>query len=371
MICLRACATSIALAVLFASVAASADPDLSGIRLPPGFRIGVFSQQTPDARGLALGRDGTVYVGTMGAGKVYAVHDDNHDGVAERVETLASNLNMPTGVAYLAGDLYVAEVQRIIKFKGVDGKAAKPAAPEVVYDRFPSDTHHGWKYLRFGPDGKLYTAVGAPCNVCAPKDEIYATLVRLDRDGRNFEIFARGVRNSVGFDWEPASRQLWLADNGRDWLGDDAPPDELNVAAEPGLHFGFPYCHGGDIPDPEFGKGKSCADFTPPVWKFPAHVAPLGLQFYRGKQFPAEYQGQLFVAQHGSWNRSTPQGYQVVMVRLENGKPIAEQAFAQGWLKPDGEVTGRPVDVLTLPDGSLLVSDDKAGALYRISYQGH
>lgn len=340
--------------------------DLSGIRLPPGFRISVYTDRVPGARQMALGGDGTVYVGSLGAGKVYAVRDRDGNGQAEQVDVIASGLNAPNGVAWLGGALYVAEVSRISRI-AVQG--ATPAAPQVVYDGYPGDRHHGWKYLRTGPDGKLYTAVGAPCNICKPDKAVYATLTRLDPDGRNFEIYARGLRNSVGFDWHPVTHELWLTDNGRDWLGENRPPDELNHAPGPGLHFGFPHCFGSDISDPEFGREAPCSAFAAPAWNFPAHVAALGLRFYGGSQFPAEYRQQLFVAQHGSWNRREPQGFRVALVRFENGRPVREDAFAEGWLKPDGQVTGRPVDVLEMPDGALLVSDDKAGALYRISHQ--
>lgn len=358
-----------ALALAAFSAPAPAAVDLGAIKLPPGFGISLYTDQTPNARALALGDDGTVYVGSMSEGRVFAVRDEDRDGKADKTYTVASGLNMPNGVAVLDGDLYVAEISRIIRFKGIAGHLADPPAPEVVYDGFPKEVHHGWKYLRVGPDRKLYTAVGAPCNICLPDREIFATLVRLDPDGKNVETFARGVRNSVGFDWHPDSKALWFTDNGRDWLGDDAPPDELNNAPKPGLHFGYPYCHGGDIADPEFGGKKSCAEFTPPSWKFPAHVAALGARFYTGSQFPPEYRGRLFVAQHGSWNRSEKQGYRVVSVRFEGGKPVEEQAFAAGWLQPDGKVTGRPVDILPMPDGALLVSDDAAGAIYRIAYK--
>lgn len=349
--------------------AALAAIDLGGIKLPPGFRISVYTDRTPDARSLTLGEDGTVYVGTMSERKVYAVRDENRDGTADHVYLLASGLNMPNGVAYLDGDLYVAEISRLLRFKDIGRHLAEPPKPDTVYDGFPKDVHHGWKYLRVGPDRKLYTAVGAPCNLCLSEQEIYATLVRLDPDGRNPEIYARGVRNTVGFDWHPETGELWFTDNGRDWLGDDAPPDELNRAPKPGLNFGYPYCHGEDIADPEFGRRKSCAEFTPPAWSFPAHVAALGARFYTGSQFPAEYRGQLFVAQHGSWNRSVPVGYRVVTVRFEGGKPVGEQVFAEGWLRSKGEVAGRPVDILAMPDGALLISDDKRGVIYRVTYQ--
>ena len=342
--------------------------DLSGIRLPPGFRIAVYSDQTPGARSLALADDGTVFAGSIDEGKVYALRDEDRDGRAERVRVVAQGLDAPNGVAWLAGDLYIAEISRLRKIREVGAHLDAAGKPEVVYDGYPRDRYHGWRYLRAGPDGKLYTAVGAPCNVCKHENEIYATLTRLDPDGGNREIVARGLRNSVGFDWHPETRELWLTDNGRDWLGEDRPPDELNHAPKAGMHFGFPYCFGKDIADPEFGKKDACRDFTPTAWDFPAHVAALGMRFYTGGSFPADYRHQLFVAQHGSWNRSKPQGYRVALVRFENGKPVAEEGFAEGWLRPDGKVTGRPVDILVMPDGSLLVSDDRSGAIYRISY---
>lgn len=347
---------------------ARAGSGLENIKLPPGFHIASFTEQTPDARSLALGDDGTVYVGSLQSGAVYAVRDENRDGRADRVYTLASGLNMPNGVAYLGGDLYIAEISRISKLKDIARHLADPPKPETVFDGYPKDTHHGWKYLRVGPDRKLYVPVGAPCNICETAPP-YASLTRLDPDGKHMEVFARGIRNTVGFDWHPDTHELWFSDNGRDWLGDDAPPDELNHAPKAGMDFGYPYCHGQDIADPKFGKEKSCAESTPPDWDFPAHVAALGLRFYTGSQFPAGYRGRLFVAQHGSWNRATPQGYRVVAVRFEDGKPVEEQAFAEGWLQADGKVTGRPVDILQMPDGALLVSDDQRGAIYRISYQ--
>lgn len=348
--------------------AEKAPVNLEKIKLPPGFHISVYTDQTPDARSMALGDDGTVYVGTQ-EDKVYALRDTNHDGKADSVLTLASGLNMPNGVTILKADLYVAEINRIIKFSDITANLGKLPKPQVVFDAYPEDRHHGWKYLRVGPDGKLYAGVGAPCNTCLSDKEIYASLTRMDPDGKNFEVFAHGIRNTVGFDWQPRTGELFFTDNGRDKLGDDVPPEELNGAAKPGMHFGFPFCHAGDIADPEFGKLKACSEFTAPAWKFPAHVAPLGVRFYRGNSFPSSYQGNLFVAQHGSWNRSTPQGYRVVLVKFKEGKPVAEEVFAEGWLQANGDVLGRPVDVLELADGSLLVSDDLQGAVYRIDYQ--
>ncbi len=361
------------LLVLLAGFAASAcagksPVNLEKIKLPPGFHISVYTDQTPDARSLALGEDGTVYVGTLD-GKVYALRDLNRDGKADWVLTVASGLNSPNGVAVLKGDLYIAEINRILKLKDIAANLGNLPKPQVVFDGYPEDRHHGWKYLRVGPDGKLYAGVGAPCNSCLSEKEIYASITRLDPDGKNFEIFARGIRNTVGFDWHPQTGELFFTDNGRDLLGDDVPPEELNHAPKSGMHFGYPFCHAGVIADPEFGKLRACSEFTPQAWKFPAHVAPLGLRFYRGKQFPASYQGGLFVAQHGSWNRSIPQGYRVDLVKFKEGKPIADETFAEGWLQANGEVLGRPVDILELADGSLLVSDDLQGAIYRIAYQ--
>lgn len=345
-----------------------AEIDLSRIRMPDGFKITVFTDKVPGARSLSLGDDGTVYVGTLGQGKVFAVRDLDGNGQAEIVREIGSGLNYPNGVAWHEGDLYVAEVSRILRIRDIKAHLDTPAKPEVVFDGFPTDKHHGWKYLRVGPDNKLYTAVGAPCNVCLPEKAVYGSLVRMDTNGKNVEIIAQGLRNSVGFDWQPDTGDLWLTDNGRDWLGKDAPPDELNRLRTPGQHFGFPYCFGKDIADPEFGKLKACNEFTGPEWQFPAHVAALGAHFYRGAAFPPEYKNQLFVAQHGSWNRIPPQGYRIVVIRFENGRPLAEQSFAEGWLNAVGYATGRPVDVLPMPDGALLVSDDKTGALYRMSY---
>ncbi|WP_019864377.1 PQQ-dependent sugar dehydrogenase [Methylovulum miyakonense] len=343
---------------------------LDKLHLPEGFSVSVYADGLPNARSLALGDNGVVFVGTGKEGKVYAVTDSNADGLAEPHRLIDSGLAMPNGVAYKDGALYVAAINRILRYDAVVQHLGHPPAPVVVYGKFPEDKHHGWKYLRFGSDGKLYTAVGAPCNICNPGQDIYTSLVRLNPDGSGLEILARGIRNTVGFDWQPETGALYFNDNGRDHLGDDVPPDELNRWTTKGEHFGYPYCHGGDIPDPEFAAGKKCADFTAPVWKYPAHVAPLGMRFYQGGQFPAAYQGQLFVAQHGSWNRTEPQGYRVVLLKFDKqGQVVAEEDFISGWLDKDGTVSGRPVDILAMPDGSLLISDDKQGLIYKVSYK--
>jgi hypothetical protein len=344
---------------------------LKQLHVPAGFTVSIFADNLPNARSLALGDNGVVFVGTGARGAVYAVQDSNSDGVADRRYVIANGLYMPNGVAYKDNTLYVAEVNRIIRFDRISQQLASPPKPVVVYDQFPSEQHHGWKYLRFGPDNKLYTTVGAPCNICEPEKPIYSSLVRLNADGSGFEILARGIRSSVGFDWQPETDALFFSDNGRDYMGDDLPPDELNQWTTTGEHFGFPYCHGGDIPDPELSAGKKCRQFTAPVWKFKAHAAPLGLRFYRGKQFPDEFKNQLFVAEHGSWNRSEPQGYRVVLVKFKQSKPVAEQVFIDGWLTKTGKVLGRPVDILEMPDGSLLISDDKRGVIYKVEHQGN
>lgn len=341
------------------------------LRLPDGFKLSVFADKLPNARSLALGDNGVVYIGTGAEGKVYAVEDNDHDGKADTAYTIATELNMPNGVAHKDGALYVAEINRITRYDNIGKHLTNPPKPTIVYDQFPSDKHHGWKYLRFGPDDKLYTAVGAPCNICKPSKPVYASLVRLNQDGSQFEIIASGIRNTVGFDWQPGSNTLFFNDNGRDWLGDDAPPEELNQwSGKIGENFGFPYCHGGEITDPEFGNEKPCRQFTTPVWTYNAHNAPLGMRFYQGRQFPPAYSNQLFVALHGSWNRSKPDGYRVVLVKFKDGKPVAQESFISGWLNKEDKAIGRPVDVLEMPDGSLLISDDQNGLIYRIEYQG-
>ena len=309
-------------------------------------------------------------MGSRGSGKIYALPDYNKDGKPDKTIVVAQGLTMPIGVAFFKDDLFVAEVSRIVVFRNIAQNLNIAPKSEVVYDWFPKDPHHGAKYLRIGPDSKLYAPVGAPCNICKSEKAIYATMTRLNPDGSGFEIFAEGIRYSVGFDWHPETEELWFTENGRDWLGDDVPPDELNHAPAAGQHFGYPYCHAGDIPDPKFGSMKPCEEFTPPSWRFPAHVAPLGARFYRGKQFPKIYRHQLFVAQHGSWNRSEPQGYRIAVINFENGNPISEHVFAEGWLQANGKVLGRPVDILEMPDGSLLVSDDQRGVIYKITYAG-
>lgn len=355
------------LLLLLAAVPAGAAPALDRLTLPKGFHIALYSDQVPQARELALGAKGTVFVGSMDAGKVYALTDANHDGRAEKVRVIASGLQLPVGVAFHNGDLYVSAVNRILVLRDIENHLDDPPTPQVVYDKFPTETQHGWKFIAFGPDGKLYVPIGAPCNLC-DKDQAYAKLTRMNADGTGREDVAYGIRNTVGFDWRPATGKLFFTDNGRDLLGDDVPSDELNRIDRVGEHFGYPYCHQGDILDPEFGKGHRCQDYAPPLLKLGAHVAPLGLRFYRGTQFPARYRGALFIAEHGSWNRTKKSGYRVMSVRLAGDKVAAYEPFITGF-EQNEQAWGRPVDVQPLPDGSLLVSDDLAGAVYRVTYQ--
>lgn len=338
------------------------------ITLPLGFRLEVFSSDVDGARSLAVGARGTVFVGTREKGVVYALPDTNGDGKVDRVVVVARGLDSPNGVAFHDGALYVAEIGRIIRFDSIEDHLDAPPEPVVVNDTLPKDATHGWKYLRFGPDGRLYVPVGAPGNIGEWDDERFATILRMNADGTGLEIFARGVRDTVGFDWDPATGELWFTDNGRDWLGDDLPPDELNHAPSAGLHFGFPYRFGQDRLDPEFGPRLPAGLQTvTAALDLPAHVAPLGMRFYTGTMFPQQYLGQVFIAEHGSWNRSTPDGYRIILVRMQGGRAVSWEVFAEGWLQARS-AWGRPVDVIVMPDGALLVSDDRAGAVYRISY---
>ncbi|HEX5338589.1 MAG TPA: PQQ-dependent sugar dehydrogenase [Gallionella sp.] len=337
---------------------------LDKIKLPPGFKISLYADNVPGARSMALSPDGTLFVGTRGK-KVYAL--PNRGKRAGELITLASGLNTPNGVAFRDGALYVAEINRILRFDNVESHLRNPPRPVVVNDSFPTDTHHGWKFIRFGPDGLLYVPVGAPCNICEPDPARYAGIFRMKPDGSALEQYARGVRNSVGFDWNPDTHELWFTDNGRDWLGNNAPPDELNHAPHSGMNFGYPYCHGRAIADSDFGSAHACSEFTPPAMELGPHVAALGMRFYTGKMFPENYRNQIFIAEHGSWNRVPPIGYRITLVRLKSGKAASYEVFAEGWLQ-GLFAWGRPVDVQAMPDGALLVSDDKAGVIYRIGY---
>jgi glucose/arabinose dehydrogenase len=357
------------LMIVFAhSSFAAQDVHPDRIKLPRGFHIEVFAEDVPGARSMTLGSKGTLFVGSRGEGMVYAIKYRDGAAKADRVITLAAGLDMPNGVAFRDGALYVAELSRVIRFDNIEENLSKLPKPIVVNNTFPREKDHGWKFLALGPDGLLYVPVGVPCNVCEPKDDRFGTIMRMKPDGSGLEVYAKGIRNTVGFDWDPETRQLWFTDNGRDWMGDNEPPDELNHAPAKGMDFGFPYCHGGDAPDPGFGRLHSCEEFVPPAIKLGPHVAALGMRFYKGTMFPEGYRNRIFIAEHGSWNRSVPIGYRVTMVTLDaKRKAVSYEVFAEGWLE-GRRSWGRPVDVQVMADGSLLVSDDKAGAIYRISY---
>lgn len=352
------------------------DLSLGFLQTPKGFVVNEFSDQVPGARQLAVSPSGIIYVGTRKtgeSGKVYAVVDYDNDFKADTVYTIISGLRMPNGVAFKDGDLYVAEVSKIWKFENIENDLKNPPKPILIIDDYPTETSHGWKYIAFGPDEKLYVPVGAPCNVCDNEEEnpLYATLTRINSDGSNREIVAHGIRNTVGFTWHPESQNLWFTDNGRDWLGDNIPSCELNEITEDGQHFGFPFLHASSVWDPEFGElGKEREnEFKKPIQELGPHVAPLGLLFYTGEMFPSKYKNQAFIAEHGSWNRSEKIGYRITLVSFDDdGNAISYQPFISGFLQSEEEIRGRPVSIIQLDDGSLLISDDYAGKIYRVTY---
>ncbi len=343
-----------------------ADVQLDLIKLPQGFSIEVYAEGVENARQMVRGTQGTVFVGSRRAGKLWAVTDADGDQQAESVRLIDEGLDLPSGLEFLDGSLYVGALDKVLRYDNIEMLLDTPPEPVVVTDELPDKTHHGWKYLRFGQDGKLYIPVGVPCNIC--DKEGFGEIRRMNPDGSGMETYVKGVRNSVGLAFHPDNGQLWFTDNGRDRLGDDLPADELNHAPQAGLHFGFPYCHQGDLLDEEFGKGKSCEDYTPPVANLDPHGAALGLAFYTGDMFPEEFKNRLFITQHGSWNRSEKIGYQLRVLDVQaDGKVLDNKVFASGWLQNE-EAWGRPNDVLVMPDGALLISDDQANVIYRISY---
>ena len=340
---------------------------LDKIKLPAGFKIEVYAE-VPSARSLCISPGGTVFVGTKDS-KVYAITQKDKTGKADKVYEIANGLTAPNGVAFKNGSLFIGARSTIYKMDEIESHLDNPPKPVVVYNQYPSDAHHGLRFIAFGPDGKLYVPIGAPCNICEPSKPVYASITRINADGTGYELFAHGIRNTVGFDWHPVTKQIWFTDNGRDNLGDDVPGDELNTAPTAGMNFGYPYCHQGNIPDPEFGKGKNCSDYTPPAKILGAHVAALGMRFYTGTVFPAAYKNAIFIAEHGSWNRSIPIGYRVMVATVDNDGNVQDpKTFADGWLQNERDVLGRPVDIQFLQDGSMLVSDDYNGVVYRISY---
>ncbi len=348
---------------------ASKDLPVDKLKVPAGFKVEVWADGISEARSLALGDKGTVFVSNRLAKNVYAVVDK---GGTREVKTLLKGLNAPNGIVFTKGTLYVAERDRITRYDGVESSLDNAPEAKVVIDGLDPQNQpgHFWKYLALGPDGKLYYNVGAPGNIVMP-GYFQASISRVDPKSGTVETYVQGVRNSVGFDWHPQTKQLWFTNHGRDWVSDDMPNDTLHTVSHKGMNFGYPFCHQGDFLDPEFGKGRSCKEFDPPTLKLGAHVAPLGMRFYTGKMFPAEYRNNIFIARHGSWNRSTKQGYDIYRVVDENGKVVKSEPFLTGFLtdeKADPPMWGRPVDLLQMKDGSLLFSDDYNGILYRVSY---
>ncbi|MBK6628693.1 MAG: PQQ-dependent sugar dehydrogenase [Flavobacteriales bacterium] len=357
--------------LLFGGVCAptirSGPPELARIKLPEGFGIGVFAEGVTNARAMCWGDRGTLFVGSRAEGVVHALTDTDRDGQADIHRIIARDLRMPAGVAFRKGSLYVSAVDRILRYDSIEDRLEDPPAPIVLPQMFPAEDHHGWKFIAFGPDDRLYVPVGAPCNNCLSEDSLFATITSMTADGKDLRIEAHGVRNTVGFDWRPGTGELWFTDNGRDWMGDDAPDCELDRLDTRGLHFGYPYCHAGDVPDPEYGDQRPCSSFTAPAARLGAHVAPLGMCFLTGTSFPPKYRGAILIAEHGSWNRSTPVGYRVVAAFPRPDGTARTEVFADGWL--DGSSAwGRPVDVLEAPDGSVLISDDATDRIYRVSY---
>ena len=343
-----------------------AETQLELIKLPSGFNISIYAEGVEDARQMVRGDNGTLFVGSRRAGKLWAISDMDGDQQADKVRLIDSGLTLPSGVEFRQGSLYVGAVEKILRYDDIESILDNPPEPILVSDALPDKKRHGWKYLRFGPDDKLYIPIGIPCNICDEKG--FGEIRRMHPDGSGMETYAMGARNSVGLAFHPQNGMLWFTDNGRDHLGDDLPADELNFAPQKNMHFGIPYCHQGDLLDEEFGEGKDCGDYTAPVAKLDPHGAALGLTFYTGDMFPAEYANRLFITQHGSWNRSKKVGYRILALEVQaDGVVLSQEVFASGWLQGE-EVWGRPNDVYVMPDGALLVSDDYADVIYRISY---
>ncbi|MDJ0838703.1 MAG: PQQ-dependent sugar dehydrogenase [Acidobacteriota bacterium] len=354
--------------LLYPSLAPAGDLPLEKIKLPEGFKIDIYAENVTNARAMAVSPSGVVFVGSRRAEKLHAVVDTDKDNKADKVYLIDDKLAWPSGVTFRDGSLYVGAVNSILRYDDIENRLDNPPEPVVVIDSLPKDRWHGWKHIDFGPDGLLYIPVGAPCNICDRK-EPYATISRMKADGTGLETFARGVRNSVGFDWHPVTKELWFTDNGADEMGDDIPPDELNYAPKKGMHFGFPFIHGGGEIDPKYGKGHTKDQYVMPAQPLGPHVAALGMRFYTGTMFPEEYRNQIFIPEHGSWNRSKKIGYRVTLVRLKGNKALGYEVFAEGWLQ--GETPwGRPVAIIVMPDGAMLLSDDAADVIYRIYYEG-
>jgi glucose/arabinose dehydrogenase len=335
------------------------------LKLPKGFNVELYAGGVPNARSMRQGEKGTVFVGSRLQDKVHYITDS---GGKRDVKVLVSGLYRPNGLAIKDGTLYIAELSKISKIEKVEDNLDKSPKPVEIYSDLPKDEAHGWKFIGIGPDNKLYVPIGQPCNNCLPPDT-HGQIRRMNLDGSGVEVFAKGVRNTVGFDWNPTSKELYFTDNSRDWASEDLPEDELNRATKAGQHFGSPFCYQGDFLDPEFGWGKSCSDYVKPVLKTGPHSASLGMRFNTGSMFPAKYKNAIFIARHGSWNRSVKFGGDILAVFLnKDGTVKNTEVFVSGFLGSDNNYIGRPADVLFLKDGSMLISDDFNGAVWRVSY---
>jgi glucose/arabinose dehydrogenase len=338
------------------------------LKAPQGFKVEVFAAGVANARSIRIGDKGTVFVSSRLLDKVHAIREK--DGKRE-VKVIASGLHRPNGLAFHKGTLYVAELSKVSKLENIEDHLDDPPKLTLINDQFPKDEPHGWKFIAIGPDDKLYVPVGAPGNINNPDQNNYAHIRRMNLDGSGMEVVVRGVRNTVGFDWHPQTKELWFTDNGRDWVSEDLPEDELNrVTASGKKHFGYPFCHQGNFRDPEFGWGHSCSEFEPPAALLGPHTAALGMRFYTGDMFPTEYKNAIFIARHGAWNRTEKTGGDVVVAKLNpDGTVKSIEPFLTGFIE-DNKYVARPVDVQMMKDGSLLVSDDYNGAVYRVSYGG-
>ena len=347
---------------------AAGDLPVKKIKLPPGFRAEVWASGILDARGMRQGDKGTVFVSSLFvAGKIYAVVDK---GGKREVLTIAEKLMLPNGIEYHKGALYVATPKEITRYDNIEANLASPPGPVMVYDKLPGDVPHGWKFIKVGPDGKLYVPIGAPCNICDPDtSKGYTQILRMNLDGSGVEVVVKGMRNTVGFDWHPVTKELWFGDNQRDWLAEDMPLDELNRVTKQGQHFGFPYCHSGVMTDPQFGWGKDCKSYVRPALTIGPHAAPLGMRFYTGRMFPAKYRNAIFLTRHGPWNKTQKYAADVVAILIDGKGRARMEPFLTG-LVENNAYLGRPADVMVMKDGSLLVSDDHNGAIYRITYSG-
>jgi glucose/arabinose dehydrogenase len=335
------------------------------IKVPPGFKVEVWASGVLDARGLRQGDKGTVFVSSLFvAGKIYAVTDK---GGKREVKTIAEKLFLPNGIEFYKGALYVATPKDITRYDDIEAHLDNPPKPVMVYDKLPGDVPHGWKFIKIGPDGKLYVTISAPCNICEPDRDKYTRIIRMNLDGTGVETVVKGMRNSVGFDWDPRTKDLWFGDNQRDWLAEDMPLDEVNHVTKLGQDFGYPYCHSGMMVDPQYGWGKDCKNYVKPALLIGPHSAPLGMRFYTGKMFPAKYQNAIFLTRHGPWNKTEKYAADVVAIFIDAKGNARMEPFLTGLVEKN-EYLGRPVDVMVMKDGSMLVSDDHNGAIYRVSY---